>query len=62
MALLLSMSACKGLTTVMCVDPLEGNKEAYMWIMGTEQYILVKYPGAEMGKIYKIKLNDKQKL
>lgn len=59
-ALLLSLNACTGLTTVMCIDPLEGNQEAYMWIMGTERYLLIKYPDAEVGKIYKVRLTKKQ--
>lgn len=45
----------------MCIDPLEGNKEAYMWILGTEKYLLIEYPGAEVGKVYKVKLSTKQK-
>lgn len=60
-ALLMSMGACKSLTSVMCVDALEGNPDAYMWIIGTERYILVKYPDAKTGQIYRIELTNKEK-
>lgn len=51
-ALLLSMVACKPLKPLLCIDPLEGTKEAQFADMYELKTYVLKKKDARLGKIY----------